>query len=97
MSAPETSRRRSVEAEVCIQPVGLAGTLAFPSHAPALVVFAHGSGSGRSSPRNTRVAAALRRHGLGTLLFDLLTEEEARASNSSARTSATRCLPGPSI
>ena len=42
----------------------------------ALVLFAHGSGSGRHSPRNRRVAASLRDAGLGTLLFDLLTVEE---------------------
>jgi putative phosphoribosyl transferase len=41
------------------------------------VLFAHGSGSGRLSPRNTYVAEVLRRTGLATLLFDLLTEEEA--------------------
>jgi hypothetical protein len=40
------------------------------------VIFAHGSGSSRLSPRNTRVAEALRDRGLGTLLFDLLTPEE---------------------
>lgn len=42
----------------------------------AIVVFAHGSGSGRHSPRNRNVAAALQEAGLGTFLFDLLTEEE---------------------
>jgi putative phosphoribosyl transferase len=51
--------------------------LALPESASALVVFAHGSGSSRFSPRNVRVAEFLRRRGLGTLLFDLLTEEEA--------------------
>jgi len=50
-----------------------------PDGAPArgLVVFAHGSGSGRRSPRNREVAEVLRRRGLGTLLVDLLTAEEA--------------------
>lgn len=48
-----------------------------PEGATALVVFAHGSGSSRLSPRNVRVAAALRERGLGTLLFDLLTVDEA--------------------
>jgi putative phosphoribosyl transferase len=42
------------------------------------VIFAHGSGSGRKSPRNRQVAAVLRTRGLGTLLLDLLTESEAR-------------------
>jgi dienelactone hydrolase len=63
--------------EVRIPPVGLEGTLALPHGAIALVAFAHGSGSSRLSPRNARVAEALREHRLGTLLFDLLTEEEA--------------------
>ena len=54
------------------------GDLAVAPGANGIVVFAHGSGSGRSSPRNRRVAAALQRAGLATLLFDLLTplEEE---------------------
>ncbi|MGP3690037.1 phosphoribosyltransferase family protein [Streptomyces sp. IBSNAI002] len=60
----------------------LAGDLALPPDAGAVVVFAHGSGSSRHSPRNRSVAAALRRAGLGTLLFDLLTPaEEARRAN----------------
>ena len=58
--------------------VALPGELSLPPSAPAVVVFAHGSGSSRLSPRNRQVAAALQRAGSGTLLFDLLTEEEAR-------------------
>ncbi len=60
-----------------IEPVGLEGLLGLPPEARALILFAHGSGSGRLSPRNNYVAAALRRAGLATLLFDLLTEREA--------------------
>ena len=56
--------------------VELEGTLAVPQAAPGVVVFAHGSGSGRHSPRNRFVARVLREAGLGTLLFDLLTAEE---------------------
>jgi len=62
---------------VRIPPVGLDGTLAIPAHAQGLVLFAHGSGSSRFSPRNNQVATALREAGLGTLLFDLLLPEEA--------------------
>jgi putative phosphoribosyl transferase len=51
--------------------------LGLPAGAEAIVLFAHGSGSGRLSPRNNYVAAALREAGLATLLFDLLTVEEA--------------------
>jgi putative phosphoribosyl transferase len=62
--------------EVSIPPLGLAGILRIPAGARALVVFVHGSGSSRLSPRNTKVAEGLNRHGLATLLFDLLTEQE---------------------
>lgn len=60
----------------------LAGTLTMPADARALVLFAHGTGSSRHSPRNRAVAAALHQAGLGTLLFDLLTSaEEADRAN----------------
>ena len=55
----------------------LAGDLRIPPAADGLVIFAHGSGSSRRSPRNVQVASALNAAGLGTLLFDLLSEEEA--------------------
>jgi putative phosphoribosyl transferase len=54
----------------------LAGSLIVPPNAAALVLFAHGSGSSRHSPRNQFVARTLSVAGLGTLLFDLLTPEE---------------------
>jgi putative phosphoribosyl transferase len=56
----------------------LAGDLTIPVQAYGIVVFAHGSGSSRSSPRNRKVAQALNEAGLATLLFDLLTVEEER-------------------
>ncbi|WP_030247207.1 MULTISPECIES: dienelactone hydrolase family protein [unclassified Streptomyces] len=56
----------------------LTGDLIVPPGARAVVLFAHGSGSSRHSPRNREVAAGLRTAGLGTLLIDLLTEEEER-------------------
>jgi putative phosphoribosyl transferase len=55
----------------------LGGILRIPPGAKAVVAFAHGSGSGRFSPRNQLVARMLEEGGLGTLLFDLLEEEEA--------------------
>ena len=55
----------------------LEGILSIPADAIGLVIFAHGSGSSRLSPRNTRVARELNARRLGTLLFDLLTESEA--------------------
>lgn len=56
--------------------VQLEGALALPEQAQGLVVFAHGSGSSRFSPRNNFVARTLHQAGIGTLLMDLLTEEE---------------------
>lgn len=55
---------------------GLKGLLGIPEDARGLVIFAHGSGSGRLSPRNSHVAHGLRKLGLATLLIDLLTPEE---------------------
>jgi putative phosphoribosyl transferase len=64
------------EVEVVAGRVRLSGRLAVPPGAQGLVVFVHGSGSSRHSPRNQYVAAELRRAGLATLLFDLLTYQE---------------------
>jgi putative phosphoribosyl transferase len=58
--------------------VSLPGLLSYPENPCGLVLFAHGSGSSRLSVRNNLVAAELRAGGLGTLLFDLLTDEESR-------------------
>jgi putative phosphoribosyl transferase len=68
--------------EVEIGAARLAGHLTVPEACSGLVVFAHGSGSSRHSPRNRFVAAALNEVGLGTLLFDLLTtaEEQRRSA-----------------
>ncbi|WP_433854990.1 phosphoribosyltransferase family protein [Streptomyces kronopolitis] len=67
-----------VAQEVAIEACGvrLTGDLTVPAGAGAVVMFAHGSGSSRHSPRNRLVAAALQEAGLGTLLFDLLTPAE---------------------
>jgi putative phosphoribosyl transferase len=54
----------------------LEGDLVLPENAQGIVVFAHGSGSSRHSPRNRQVAAALNEARIGTLLVDLLTERE---------------------
>lgn len=66
--------------DVCLSIDGcdLPGELDFGERAIGSVIFAHGSGSSRLSPRNRAVAAELRERGFATLLFDLLTEEEAR-------------------
>jgi len=59
-----------------VQGANLAGDLTVPEDARGLVLFAHGSGSSRRSPRNQYVARVLQRAGIGTLLFDLLTSHE---------------------
>ncbi|MGB5229660.1 MAG: dienelactone hydrolase family protein [Eudoraea sp.] len=64
--------------EIPIGQVVLRGNLFVPENANALVLFSHGSGSSRLSPRNNYVANVLQQEGLATLLFDLLTEEEDR-------------------
>lgn len=56
----------------------LPGRLEVPEHSIGIVLFAHGSGSSRHSPRNTYVAGVLHQFGIGTLLFDLLSREEER-------------------
>ncbi len=63
--------------EIAQGTVRLPGDLTEPARCKGWVIFAHGSGSSRKSPRNTRVARALNEAGLGTLLFDLLLPEEA--------------------
>jgi len=70
-----------IEVQIPAERAVLSGNLTIPENANALVLFAHGSGSSRHSPRNQFVARTLNRAGFGTLLFDLLTpEEEARDS-----------------
>jgi pimeloyl-ACP methyl ester carboxylesterase len=66
------------ELEIAVPAGVVCGTLEVPPGARGIVLFAHGSGSGRFSVRNRHVAARLRERGLGTLLFDLLTAAEER-------------------
>jgi dienelactone hydrolase len=63
---------------VVMKSLVLEGELAVPNNAVGAVIFAHGSGSSRHSPRNQFVARELRKAGLATLLFDLLTPQEER-------------------
>jgi putative phosphoribosyl transferase len=79
---PDDPPPRDEEVEVHAGPVHLGGHLTLPEEATGIVVFAHGSGSSRHSPRNRYVASVLNQAGLGTLLFDLLTtaEEHDRAN-----------------
>jgi dienelactone hydrolase len=64
------------EVQISADGAVLSGSLTIPENSKALVLFAHGSGSSRHSPRNQFVARTLNRASLGTLLFDLLTPEE---------------------
>lgn len=76
----QDDRRQGIRVQHVEVPAGarrLPGDLAVPDAAVGMVVFAHGSGSSRLSPRNRAVADVLCRAGLATLLFDLLTDEEA--------------------
>ncbi|GBD36032.1 Putative phosphoribosyl transferase [bacterium HR36] len=66
------------EVVIACDSVRVAGELTLPENAAGVVVFAHGSGSSRFSPRNQYVAKVLQQAGLGTLLMDLLTELEAQ-------------------
>src|SRR5436309_1561601 len=72
-------------AEVTVAPHGLSGDLVVPERATGIVLFAHGSGSSRHSPRNRYVAEVLREGSLATLLLDLLTAAEERVDERTAR------------
>ena len=75
---PPAPVSRGDEVVITVGPVRLAGHLAVPGTGAGIVLFAHGSGSSRHSPRNRFVADVLTSAGLGTLLFDLLTAGEER-------------------
>ena len=85
MSTDPGQATRELEVEVPAREVTLVGTLTVPPAARGVVVFAHGSGSGRFSPRNRAVAGVLVDAGLATLLMDLLTAEEEAEDIRTAR------------
>jgi len=74
----ETMQVELRQVEIPAGRLTLPGELSLPPQAVGLVVFAHGSGSSRFSPRNQQVAADLHQTGMATLLFDLLTEAESQ-------------------
>jgi putative phosphoribosyl transferase len=76
MTSPRTASPGATDVVLPVDGAEVHGTLTCPDAACGLVVFAHGSGSSRFSPRNQHVAARFQRDGLGTLLFDLLTADE---------------------
>lgn len=69
---------------LAVRDADLVGDLAIPDGATGMVLFAHGSGSSRHSPRNRAVADGLNAAGIGTLLIDLLTEDEDRLDRATA-------------
>jgi putative phosphoribosyl transferase len=86
--APEIERLEETAGHLVRVPAGAAvleGNLEIPEGATGIVLFAHGSGSSRYSPRNRAVARTLQVHGLGTLLLDLLTPDEEMADHASGR------------
>ena len=75
-SGAKTRLERVGEVRISAGSVLLSGELLVPDEATGIVLFAHGSGSSRFSPRNQYVARVIREAGVGTLLFDLLTSDE---------------------
>lgn len=69
---------KNVEIDIPLSSVILKGDLVIPENAIGIVIFSHGSGSSRFSPRNRLVAELIQQYGIATLLFDLLTEDEDR-------------------
>jgi len=86
MTSQSKTSKAQFEREITLKAgkATLDGTLALPPGASGLVLFAHGSGSSRLSPRNRYVAQVLQSKGIGTLLFDLLTREEEAVDQYSA-------------
>ena len=85
---PREAHRSDETGQLVRVPAGsvtLEGNLAVPDGAQGIVLFAHGSGSSRHSPRNRAVARALQQEGLATLLIDLLTPDEEMVDDATAR------------
>jgi predicted alpha/beta-hydrolase family hydrolase len=77
----QTSKWVSRSVRIAVDSVTLEGEWCVPAGAVGMVLFGHGSGSSRHSPRNQAVACALQESGTGTLLFDLLTREKEEAED----------------
>lgn len=76
LDVPKDNKDKKYTVTIPVNGVSVEGILRIPYHPRGIVVFSHGSGSGRHSPRNNFVAKILRKARVATLLFDLLTEEE---------------------
>jgi dienelactone hydrolase len=86
VASPSVNELTLTESEVMLRVAGvwLEGVLTVPLGATGIVIFAHGSGSSRHSPRNRYVAQVLNEGGLATLLFDLLTQREEQIDEQTA-------------
>src|SRR5690242_1679782 len=84
MQASRGDHLQQREIEIPFEGVRVGGTLSLPAHPDGVILFAHGSGSSRFSPRNQAVAAALQRAGFGTLLMDLLSIDEEAVDRATA-------------
>src|SRR5216110_63005 len=85
VQAAQKEIARAREVQIQSGPAVLQGELNIPAGARGVVLFAHGSGSSRHSPRNQFVARTIRGAGVGTLLFDLLTHDEETEDERSGR------------
>src|SRR2546421_11647806 len=83
--ATKTAMAQAKDVHIRSGDVQLEGDLSIPDGAHGVVLFAHGSGSSRHSPRNQFVARTIREAGVGTLLFDLLTKEEEAVDRHTAQ------------
>lgn len=79
-----TKSKDSTFVEIQLDMVTLEGNILIPKDSHGIVLFAHGSGSGRMSPRNRFVASVLNQNGIATLLFDLLTRDEEEIDTQTA-------------
>jgi dienelactone hydrolase len=84
MDASQPDIRATAAVRVAVSTGFLEGEIASPLQPRGIIIFAHGSGSSRHSPRNRYVARALEHHGFATLLIDLLTEDEGRVDDRTA-------------
>jgi putative phosphoribosyl transferase len=85
MQSSKNSPNQECSIAIEVPSASLEGSLCIPEGSKGIVIFAHGSGSSRLSPRNVYVSQVLQGRGTGTLLFDLLTQEEERIDDRTGR------------
>jgi putative phosphoribosyl transferase len=85
MNKSKNSLNEEYDVSIKVPSAALEGSLYIPAGGKGIVMFAHGSGSSRLSPRNHHVSGELQKQGMGTLLFDLLTQEEEKIDDRTGR------------